>query len=50
MRERPVSTRRAPLDDRVPFFNKAYSESMVGTASKRKKVMPGLLRAAAVRW
>ena len=49
VRARPVSTRRAPLDD-PHLINEAYSDSTLSTASKRNEVMAGLLRAAAVRW
>ena len=49
MRERPVSTRRAPLDD-PHLINDAYSDSTLSTASKRNEVMAGLLRASPVRW
>ena len=41
MRERPVSTRRAPLDD-PQLINEAYSGGTLSTASKRNKVMAGL--------
>jgi hypothetical protein len=49
VRERPVSTRLAPLDD-PHLINGAYSNGTLSTASKRHEVMAGLLRASPVRW
>ena len=48
VRERPVNTRRAPLDD-PHLIKDAYSDSTWSTASKRNEVMAGLSRASTVR-
>ena len=44
MRERPVSTRRVPLDER------RRTQTVLSTASKRNEVMAGPSRASTVRW
>ena len=49
VRERPVSMRRAPVDD-PHLINEAYLDSTLSTATKRNEVVAGLWRASTVRW